>query len=403
MKKIITVITFLVGFITYSQTLNEYVTIARQNNSGIKTKNTEFELAIEKIYVVSNYENTELSLGVFALTPETRVGSQLFKIGASQKLPWFGEFETRRKLQTAIASIKKYDIFLSQRELDFRVKKAYYELYQKLVINSILKENKQILKTYEKMALAALSNNKAMMSDVLNIKVQKNELHSKIFINENETNALNRNFNRLLQRDINTNLLIVDSLNVLDILVSNKVINTHPILDKIYAKNKINQVNLEVIDLDKKPKISVGLDYVLVDKRSDIDVLENGKDIFMPKVALSIPIFNGKKFTSRKKITHLEEKIINSQIENEKYNLEMELENAILALDNAIVKVVSAQKNKEESQRAINVDLKAYETGILNYDKILQLQLQKIKYQLLEIEATKNAFIAKAKVAYLTN
>ena len=72
-------------------------------------------------------------------------------------------------------------------------------------------------------------------------------------------------------------------------------------------------------------------------------------------------------------------------------------------MDNAILNVVAAQKNKKEIQRAINVDLKAYETGILNYDKILRLQLQKIKYQIMEVEAIKIAFISKSRIEYLTN
>jgi len=401
MKDKIKLIAILMSLVSYSQSLEDYLKIARENNSDIKTKNIEFELEIEKIYMVSNYENTELSLGVFALTPETRVGAQLFKVGVSQQLPWFGEFETKRKLQTAKASIKKYDAILSERSLTFKVKEAFYELYQKKAITSILTENKQILNTYENMSLAALSNNRAKMSDVLKIRVKKNELQSKIEINNNEINALSKNFNSLLQRGSDEILSIPDSLNTTHILVSGNTIENHPILEKINAKNRIYQSKLEVIDIDKKPKLSVGLDYVLVDKRNDLNISENGKDIVMPKISLSIPIFNGKKFTSRKKQTFLEEKIVKSQIENQKYRLKIELESAKLILDNSIISSNTARKNKTEMQRAINVDLKAFETGILDYDKILQLQLQKIKYQLQEIEAIKKAFIAKSKVEYL--
>jgi outer membrane protein TolC len=401
MKNKITILAILLNLVSYSQTLEDYLKIAKENNSDIKTKNTEFELAIEKIYVVSNYENTELSLGVFALTPETRVGSQLFKIGANQKLPWFGEFETKRKLQTAKAAIKKYDAVLSERDLYFKIKKAYYELYQKKAITSILAENKQILNTYENMSLAALSNNRAKMSDVLKIRVQKNELQSKIQINDNDIIALSKNFNRLLQRDSNTILNITDSLDIAQILITDNKIENHPILEKINARNRIYKSKLEVIDIDKKPKISVGLDYILVNKRNDLDVSENGKDILMPKISLSIPIFNGKKFTSRKKQTFLEEDIVKSQIENQKYRLKIELESAKLTLNNSIISSITALKNKNEMQRAINVDLKAFETGILDYDNILRLQLQKIKYQLQEIVAIKKAFIAKSKIEYL--
>ena len=40
--------------------------------------------------------------------------------------------------------------------------------------------------------------------------------------------------------------------------------------------------------------IGFGLDYINVTKRPDMTFNENGKDIVMPMVSLSIPIFNNK-------------------------------------------------------------------------------------------------------------
>ncbi len=400
MKKIIVTIVFLVGFTTYSQSLDDYIEIAKSNNSKIKVKTADYDLINEKVNEVATYQNTNINAGVFALTPETRVGSQLFKIGASHKLPWFGEFDAKKDAVKYLAEVKQFDIVLSEREIAFQVKKAYYEIYKQLAITAILKDNKQILKTYEIMALAALSNNKATMSDVLRIRVQKNELHSKIFQNINSIEVLSKNFNQLLQRE-NKALNIVDSLNVLDIMTNKHAVDGHPSIAKIQEMNKVYKAQEKLIDIDKKPKITVGLDYILVDGYTTLNPAQNGKDVLMPKVSVGIPLFN-KKYNSQYKQLKIKQKMLIDQAENQKNNLNIALDNAQLGLDNSILTVVAAQKNKTEIQRAINVDLKAYETGILDYDKILRLQLQKIKFQLMEIEAIKNAFIAKSKVEYLT-
>lgn len=400
MKNILNILILIISLNLSSQSLEDYVEIARKNNSELKVKNAEFELAKEQVNEVGNFENTNLSLGAFALTPETRVGSQLLKIGASQKLPWFGEFSAKKNVIKTIAHLKQFDIELSDRDLAFNVKKSYYELYKQNAITKVFKTNKQILKTYENMALAALSNNKATMSDVLSIRVQKNELQSKIFQNTNSIAILSSNFNKLLQHNESNTLNVADSLNALGILISNKTINKHPSLNKISEMGLVYKAQEKLIDIDKKPKITIGLDYILVDGYNDINPNQNGKDILMPKIALGIPIFN-KKHKSQYKQLFLKQEILKDKIKNQKNNLDMALDNAVLELDNTLLIVTAAQKNKAEIQRAINVDLKAYETGILDYDKILSLQLQKIKYQLLEIEATKNAFIAKSKVAYL--
>jgi outer membrane protein TolC len=401
MKNRVVVLILFLSIQSSAQTLEDYLKIAIENNSEIKVKTSEFKLAKEQINEVGNLENTDLLLGVFASTPETRVGSQLFKVGVSQKLPWFGEFKAQKKLQYSKAEIKKYDAILSERDLRYKVKIAYYELYEKEAITYILKDNKEILKIYENMALSALENNKATMSDVLRIRVQKNILHSKIFRNINSIKALSTNFNRLLQRDKNTALQILDSLNVLDILRTNKGVDMHPILEKENAKNAIYQSKLEVINKEQVPKLSIGLDYIMVDERSGFNISDNGKDIVMPKVSLSIPLFNKKKFSSQKNQISIQEEIVKNSIENQKNLLEIALQDATLQLDNSIIEVVAAQKNKGEIQQAINVDLKAYETGILNYDKILSLQLQKIQFQLMEIEAIKKAYKAKSIMDYL--
>jgi len=401
MKNYLLIIIILLKINVSAQTLDDYLQIARKNNANLKVKTADFDLLQEKVNEVGNFSNTNISLGVFALTPETRVGSQFFKAGASQNLPWFGEFDAQKEAVKAQANVKEYDIILSERELDFKVKQAYYGIYKELAITEILKENKQILNTYENMALAALSNDRATMSDVLRIRVQKNELHSKIFQNINSIDILQRNFNRLLQREVNSELNIPDSLNVLDILVQKGNIEKHPSLDKIAKLNEVYDANEKLIDLDKKPKLSIGLDYIAVDKRSDVNVAQNGKDILMPKIGLSIPVFN-KKFKSEYKQIKIQKKRTEDALIEQRFSLELALETSILAFDNAVLTVVAAQKNKTEMQRAINVDLKAYETGILDYDKILRLQIQKIKYELMEIEAIKNAFIAKSKVEYLT-
>ncbi len=389
-------------FDSNAQSLDDYLKIAQQNNSMLKIKTADVALSLEKINEVNTIDNTDISFGVFASTPETRVGAQVFKFGVDQKLPWFGELKAKKEVAKNVAEIKQFDVALADKELVYNVKAAYYTLYYQQASTHILKDNKQVLKIYEKMALAALTNNKATMSDVLKIRVQKNELHSKVFQNLNSISYLSKNFNKLLQRDENIPLNIADSLNVLDILVTNKLVDTHPLILKIKKLDAFYTAQNKLITSNSKPKLTVGVDYIMVKNRTDIAVSQNGKDIFMPKISLRIPLFN-KKYNSQHKQLKIQQDILSEKIKQQKTTLNIALDDAKLRYENAVLSVVAAQKNKEETQRAINVDLKAYETGILDYDKILRLQIQKIKFELKEIEATKKAFIAKAKIKYLSN
>ncbi len=401
-KIVITISILFTAISSHAQSLQEYLAIAKENSSELKINNYEYEIAKEKVLEIGNNTNTSFNFGYFIQRPESRVGPQVAMGGINQQFPWFGTKNSEREMVKSAAEVWKYDVELSERDLLYKVKEAYYNLYEKQALTVILMENKEILMTYENMALAALENNKATFSDVSLIRVQKNELHSKMFQNYNEIEALSNNFNRLLQRDINEIVNILDGLNVTDILIGKIGVDNHPSLDKMDQLNHVLENENELIGKENTPTIGVGLDYIIVNKIENIDIVDNGKDIILPTVSFSIPIFN-KDYKSKSNQIKIRQDLIISEKINQKRLLEMALEDALLSFNNSILSVVAAQKNKEEIQHAININLKAYETGILNYKNIVGLQLQKIKYQLMEIAATKNAFIAKATIEYLTN
>lgn len=401
-KTLIILILFLSTIASNAQTLQNYLDIAKENSSELKINNYEYELAKEKVLEVGNNSKTSFNFGYFIQRPETRVGSQVAIGGVRQQFPWFGTKNSEREVAKSNAEVWQYDLALSERDLIYKVKEAYYKLYEKQAITSILMENKQILKTYENMALAALENNKATFSDVSLIRVERNELHSNIFQNYNEIEALSKNFNRLLQRDINLMVNVVDSLNITDILIGKTVVDHHPSLDKIDQINEALDFENDLIGKENTPTIGLGLDYIIVNEIDNVTIADNGKDVILPTVSFSIPIFNKDYKSKNNQIKIRQDQIISKKI-NQKRLLEMALEEALLSFNNSVLSVVSAQKNKEEIQHAININLKAYETGILDYENIVGLQLQKIKYQLMEVAATKKAFIAKATTGYLTN
>lgn len=401
--KILIMSSILLGInLSNAQKLDDYLAIAKTNSLELKISSYEYEIAKEKVLEIGNNSNTSFNFGYFIQSPETRVGPKVAVGGVRQEFPWFGTKNAERDVAKSTAEAFQFDAELSKRDLFYKVKEAYYNLYEKQAMTAILIENKEILMIYENMALAALENNKATFSDVSLIRVQKNELHSKMFQNYNKIEALTKNFNRLLQRDISELISISDNLNVTDILIGNTEVNSHPSLHKIDQLNDALELENELIGKENTPTIGLGLDYIIVNEIDNIDIVDNGKDIILPTIYFSIPLFN-KDYKSKNNQIKIKKDMIVSEKINQKRLLEIALEEALLSFNNSVLSVVAAQKNKEEIQHAININLKAYETGVLNYENIVSLQLQKIKYQIMEVVATKNAFVAKAATEYLSN
>ena len=402
MNRKILILIFMVcyGFLS-SQSLEDYLKIAEVNNPEIEYYELNYKVFEKKIEETGNLDNTKFSLGYFLLPPETRLGAQRLKLGAQQSFPWPGTFKAQKEVARYRSNEKYFDMDITKLNLFFNIKKTYFELYKNAAILQVYKENKEVLDIYEKMALGALENNKSRMSDILKIQTQKNELHSKIFSAFNDLKAITKQFNRLLDRDEDMQVYVPDSMSVLDIIISGDSIERHPVLDKIEAKKKVFEKERQLVAFEEKPKFTVSLDYISVSKRDDIFPDGNGRDIIMPMVGVSVPIFT-KQYDAKSSRLQLSVK----RTEIEKYNREKELKTQLdlakAKLKNAVLQVVAAEKNKDVIQRAIDSDLKAYETGKLDYDNILRMQLQKIKYQLLEIQGTKEAYIQNAIIEYLT-
>ena len=83
--------------------------------------------------------------------------------------------------------------------------------------------------------------------------------------------------------------------------------------------------------------IGFGLDYLPVSERPDMNFSDNGKDILMPMVSVSIPIFN-KQYDSRSKQNELKQLEINAQKENR-----------LNVLESAFAKAISQRNQAQNS------------------------------------------------------
>ena len=94
-----------------------------------------------------------------------------------------------------------------------------------------------------------------------------------------------------------------------------------------------------------------GLDYVNVEKRPDVNFSDNGKDVLMPMVSLSIPIFNSK-YKSRTKQNKLQKQEITFKKQERLNALETLLDNALKQRNSARISYDTQVKNLKQAKYA---------------------------------------------------
>lgn len=401
-KAILFLASVFFAFTMQGQNLQKYIETALENNPEVQQFDIKYKRISEKKEEVNTLPNTEFEVGYFVSTPETRTGPQRFKLSVKQMIPFFGTITARENYVSSLADAAYQDIVVVKRKLATSVAQSYYKLYEVKAKQEVLKENIALLETYEKLALTSVEVGKASAVDVLRLQIRQNELDQQKEVLQETFLGMQKAFNKLLNQDVNTPVSVVDSLQIPKEAdkIKPSTLKLHPELmkfDKMHASvEKSEFLNQK----EKQPMIGFGLDYVNVEKRTDMDMADNGKDIIMPMVSLSIPIFN-KKNKSISKQNKLQQKEIISQKEQRYNTLESVLYRAVSDRKSSVISYRTQLKNLEQAKNAEQILVKSYETGTIDFNDVLDIQELQLKFQMNMITSEVNYYTQSTIINYL--
>ncbi|ADV51149.1 outer membrane efflux protein [Cellulophaga algicola DSM 14237] len=387
---------------TNAQELETYINKALDTSPEIQKFELQYNIASEKVNEVNTLPNTEFGVGYFISEPETRTGAQRFKVSAKQMFPWFHTISARENYVNALADAKYEDIVIAKRKLMASVSQSYYNLYANKVKQNVLVENIKLLDTYETLALTSVEVGKASAVDVLRLQMRQNEMQQLLEVLGQQFLAEQTNFNKLLNRDKEIAVSIVNELNLPseDFEINTKNLALHPELlkyDKLYQSVEKSEL---LNQKESNPLIGFGLDYINVDERPDMSFSDNGKDIVMPMVSVSIPIFN-KKYKSQTKQNEFQQQEIEAQKQERLNTLETLLDKAVNDRISARISYNTQAKNLQQAKDAETILVKSYETGTIDFNDVLDIQELQLKFQMNQIEAVKTYYVQTTIINYL--
>lgn len=399
---------FSVG-VTNAQTQDEYFKIALENNPGLQAKYKEFEAAMQKIPQVSTLPDPTFSVSAFGRMTETRVGPQRARFTLTQMFPWFGTLRAQGDIASLMAEAK-YQSFLDARnKLYYQVAAAYYPLYELHQWQQIERENIDILQSYKTIANSKFKNGTGTMVDVLRVDIMLKDATTNLSILNNKERTLLATFNMLLNRTENEAVAVSDSLVIFFLpedFRKDSLFVKNPVLDELDLKIKVSEAAEIAASKQSLPKLGVGLDYIIVGKRTDLESgmaapAGNGQDAIMPMVSVSLPIYR-KNFKAAVK---------EAQLMQENYSLQkVEYANSLtsgyemtwfeIQQEQELLQLYDQQI--KESNQVLNLLISAYGNSGKEFEEVLRMQQQLLKYEKMKATAEVQYQIAIAKLNYLT-
>ena len=180
----------------------------------------------------------------------------------------------------------------------------------------------------------------------------------------------------------------------------------NPVLEELDLKIASSEASEEVAYKQGLPKFGVGLDYVMVGERTDLtsDMAapqNNGKNAIMPMVSVSIPIFR-RKYKAAVKEAQVMQEGYTLQKEDYVNSLTSNYEMAWFEIRQQLELLTLYDKQIQESNQALNLLFTAYGNSGKEFEEVLRMQQQLLKYEKMKATAEVQFQIALAKLNYLT-
>lgn len=384
---------YATGIDNKEDSLAVYIAEAIRNNPGLKSEYQAYQAQMANAKGAGVLSDPQLSVGLFPQAMHHVNVKQLATITIMQMFPWFGTLKAGRE-QMEYKAQEAYQKFREKSlSTAFDVEKQWYSILATQEKVKAVKRKRALLNDIKKVAIYLYKNYTSgrgtKMSDQLRLDAEEERLKEQTESLETQLTLQKQQFNITLHRRPNVALSLPDSIPLRQMPTFNwtEIERNNPKLAQYSAIQKAFKSQEKQARAKGMPMIGVGLQY-MVNGKVDMPMMPNmnGKDMMMPMVSVTIPVY-------RKKITsaiHSAQLMERSAAYNYQSQLDA-LQSTYLSIEQRADDIKRKLKLYESEVSLLNRTLelmqKEYATGAASLTDILQTTRESIDYDLLKAEA----------------
>ena len=384
----------------YGQTADSTVTLDSLLNSA-DARNPEILAAQQRARAIAQRERQEdalddpmVSYSRWLSTPETRVGPQTNIFMLSQPIPFPGKLGYRGDMaaEDAVAAREGYDA--TRRDVTYKVKAAYYDLYRIDRSLAILDQYLELVRDFSKVAEEKYATGEGIQANALKSQVEISMILARRLTFQRQRAGVAARINALIDRRADTPVGIAASIDTTrfqfddSTLVKTALANRQE-LKASEAMIRKSRFMKNLVGLQYYPNFNFQASYITV-ARGMSTAPDAGKDAYSVGVGINIPIQFGKRSaaTQEAEATYLANELSYRNTENnvkaEIRDLHAELDNVGRTLD------LYDQGLLVQSQSALESALSAYSTGKLDFLNLLDSERMLLQARLGYVEQQSN-------------
>lgn len=438
-----------------TDSLMAYLEIATKNNPSVLQKFYEYQAALQKVPQVGSLPDPQLDLGVFLSPMELVNGAQVADIKLMQMFPWFGTLKSARDEMSLMAKAKFEEMRDAKLQVFYDVQSTWYELYRVRKDIEILKQSVSLLETIEQLSLVNyktsgtaststtlpsgsmanpqtgsppangmqpmggnVKNNEpgqnpvmpdnsmnnvpgSGLIDIYRIQIEIAEVNNNIASLAGAEKTVAVRFNNYLNRTDTSRIFTPDSLEPASIILSGNVgdsaIAANPMLSMLQYEQQSLDARKKMVTRMGYPMIGIGIDYSLIQKDKMSSSSMNGRDMIMPMISVTLPIYRKKYNAMKKEADYLKEASRQNYMATAN-SLQTQYSQALQALGDASRNLNLYDQQLQLVNKSFDILLKSYSVSGAGLTDVLQLQRQLLDYRLKQVQALANYNTAVALI-----
>ncbi|MEI7828121.1 MAG: TolC family protein [Prolixibacteraceae bacterium] len=235
------------------------------------------------------------------------------------------------------------------------------------------------------------SSGSSGLSDVYRIQIEIADLQNNIELQRTQLQTNAAQINGYLNRPLTTLVSIPDTLKAEDLnasflAISDTILSNNPMLYMLQLEQQSLEARKQMVTKMSYPMIGLGLNYSLINKSEMSTSSMNGKDMVMPMVTATLPIYRKKYKAMRAEADYL--KSANAQNYKAVSNsLQTEYYQALQLYQDAQRRIKLYAGQNQLTVRSIEIMVKSFASSGTSLSDILRIRQQSLDYQFKQVEA----------------
>ena len=431
--------------------LDSLMAEAARNNPDVKASWLQYEASLQKVPQVGSLPDPQASFGFFTKPMGILGGKQVAQINLMQMFPWFGTLKAGKDEASAMAMAKFESFNAAKAELFYQVQTSWYQLFQLKKEIQLVQANIELLESLEKLAMVkfqappaeggasapassgsgagmnsspqntgmktggmnsmegqnavsassqnmssgsmggGMSKSSPGLQDVLRVKMEILEQRDRLALLNDQLETAKVAFNTLLNREVNTPLVLPDSLTQLELpatelALADSILQRNPMLAMLANEQRSYQAMETKAKKMGLPMLGLGVNYMLNQTREGADPMMNGKDMVMPMLSVSIPIYR-KKYRAMGEEARLMQEANVQQSQSLQNQLRVRSHSLNKDLADANRRMVLYKEQEELARSTTEILLADFSSTGSDYEEVLRMQSKQLDYGFKRIQA----------------